>query len=177
MVKNNIHRLVLSAAFLAIGLVLPTITANIREVGNMLLPMHLPVFLCAFICGWQHAAYIGAVLPLLRCLIFGMPKLYPNAVAMSVELMSYGLICGVLFLLFKKKNAISVYASLIGAMIGGRIIWSCLSALLYSLLGAPKTLAFFFTRGVVEAVPGLILQLTLIPAIVLVLQRVLKAKN
>lgn len=177
MVKNKVHRLVLTAMFLAIGLVLPSITGQIREIGNMLLPMHLPVFLCAYICGWQYAAYIGAILPLMRCLIFGMPKLYPNAVAMSVELLSYGLICGVIFLAFKKKNAISVYASLIGAMIGGRIIWSCLSAVLYSLLGAPKTLEFFFARGVVEAVPGIILQLVLIPAIVLVLQKVLKEKN
>ena len=174
MVKNKIHNLVLTAMFLAIGLVLPSITGQIREIGNMLLPMHLPVFLCAFICGWQYAAYIGAVLPLLRCLIFGMPKLYPNAVAMSVELLSYGLICGVLFLLFKKKNAISVYASLVGAMIGGRIIWGCLSAILYYFLGAPKTFGFFVTRGIVEAVPGIILQLVLIPTIILILQRVKK---
>lgn len=174
MTKQRIHKMVLTAMFLAIGFVLPTITMQIREIGNMLLPMHIPVLLCSFLCGPYYAAMIGLLLPIMRSLVFSMPVFYPNAVAMSVELLSYALICGLVFGMFKKKNLISIYVSLITAMIGGRIIWGCLSAVLYYFLGAPKTFGFFIARSVVEAVPGIILQLLLIPAIVMLVSKIRK---
>ena len=51
--SKRIHSLVLSALFLALGLVLPFFTGQIPQIGSMLLPMHIPVFLCGLICGWQ----------------------------------------------------------------------------------------------------------------------------
>ena len=55
--KENkpVVKLTLSAMFLAIGLVLPFFTGQIPQIGNMLLPMHIPVLLCGLICGWQWA--------------------------------------------------------------------------------------------------------------------------
>ena len=44
--KQNIKNTVLAAMFLAIGLVLPFLTGQIPRIGSMLLPMHIPVFLC-----------------------------------------------------------------------------------------------------------------------------------
>lgn len=172
--KKEIHRLVLAAMLLAIGLILPSVTGQIREIGNMLLPMHIPVLLCAFLCDWRYASFIGAALPFLRSLIFGMPKLYPNAVAMAVELLCYGLICGLIYAAFKKRNIFTIYLSLICAMIGGRVVWGFFSALLYSLLGAPKTFEFFFGRAVIEGIPGIILQLVLIPSVVIIIQKARK---
>ena len=55
--NQSLRNLLLAAMFLAIGLVLPFFTGQIKEIGNMLLPMHLPVFLCALICGWQYGAF------------------------------------------------------------------------------------------------------------------------
>ena len=46
MKRSDIYRLVLAALFLAVGIVLPFLTMQVKEIGNMLLPMHLPVFLC-----------------------------------------------------------------------------------------------------------------------------------
>lgn len=63
-------KMTLSAMFLAIGMVLPFLTGQIPQVGNMMLPMHIPVLLCGLICGWQYGAVLGFVLPLLRYLIF-----------------------------------------------------------------------------------------------------------
>ena len=83
-------KMTLSAMFLAIGMVLPFLTGQIPEVGNMMLPMHIPVLLCGLICGWQYGAVLGFVLPLLRYLIFGMPVLFPTGTAMTFELMTYG---------------------------------------------------------------------------------------
>lgn len=69
--KNQIYDLVLAAMFLAIGIVLPFFTGQIPQIGSMLLPMHLPVFICGLICGWQYGLIIGFILPLLRMTLFG----------------------------------------------------------------------------------------------------------
>ncbi len=82
---------------LALGLILPLVTGNIPRVGNMLLPMHLPVFLGGLLLGWQYGLILGAVLPLMRSLLFGMPPLYPVALAMTFELATYGAVAGALY--------------------------------------------------------------------------------
>ena len=92
---SPVRALVLSAMFLALGLVLPFFTGQIPQVGSMLLPMHLPVFLCGLICGWQYGAAVGFVTPLLRMSLFGMPPLL-TAVAMAFELAAYGGVAGFL---------------------------------------------------------------------------------
>ena len=83
--KTNVHNLVLAAMFLALALVLPFLTGQIPQIGGMLLPMHLPVFLCGLICGWRYGAVVGFVAPLMRMALFGMPPLVA-AVAMAFEL-------------------------------------------------------------------------------------------
>lgn len=91
--KTNVHNLVLAAMFLALALVLPFLTGQIPQIGGMLLPMHLPVFLCGLICGWRYGAVVGFVAPLMRMALFGMPPLVA-AVAMAFELAAYGGIAG-----------------------------------------------------------------------------------
>lgn len=93
-VKNYIWNLVLSAMFMAIGLVLPFFTGQIPQIGRMLLPMHLPVLLCGLICGWQYGGVVGFVLPLLRYVMFGMPPIFPTGLAMAFEMAAYGMIAG-----------------------------------------------------------------------------------
>ena len=63
---TKIKNLTFSAMFLALGMVLPFLTGQIPQIGNMLLPMHIPVLLCGLICGWQYGALVGLILPLLR---------------------------------------------------------------------------------------------------------------
>ena len=84
--KETTKKLTWSAMFIALGLVLPFLTGQIPQFGNMLLPMHIPVILCGLICGWRYGAIVGFVLPLLRYALFGMPVLFPTGIAMSFEL-------------------------------------------------------------------------------------------
>ncbi|MDD3213563.1 MAG: ECF transporter S component [Eubacteriales bacterium] len=171
MQKNNVYRLTLSALFLALALVLPFLTGQIPQLGSALLPMHLPVLLCGFICGWPWGLAVGFIAPLLRTLLFGMPPLMPTAIAMAFELAAYGAFSGLLYERLNKNTA-QVYVSLIGAMLIGRVVWGLVSLVLYGLFLQKAFTAVIFVAGAfINAWPGILAQLVLVPLIVLALQR------
>ena len=160
--KNlKVKRLVLSAMLLAVGVVLPMLTSQIKEIGDTLLPMHIPVLLCGFICSWKYGGAVGLILPFIRSLIFSMPPLYPNAVWMALELMTYGIVAGLVYSQTRKK-----YMSLIVAMLSGRIVWGIAKAVLLGVAGKSFTISAFITGGFVDAIPGIVIQLVLIPLII-----------
>lgn len=163
-------KLVLSAFFMALGIVLPFLTGQIQQIGNMLLPMHIPVMLCGFLCGWQYGLAVGFVTPLLRSMVFGMPPLMPTAAAMAVELAVYGLVTGLLYRKLPKKT-ICLYVSLLGAMIAGRIAWGIVGIPLYGMAGGGFSTQIFFAGAFFNAIPGIILQIVLIPIIMMALTR------
>lgn len=173
MKKEKILKIVYSALFLAIGLVLPLLTAQIKEIGDTLLPMHLPVLLCGFLCGWGWGGTVGLLLPFLRSLLFGMPPIYPNAVWMALELLTYGLVVGFLYARRRRPHIGYAYFCLICAMLAGRIVWGCAKAVLLGLGGKAFTVSAFFIGGFADALPGIILQLLLIPVTVKLLERLI----
>ena len=168
--KNGIKNMVLSAMFLAVALVLPLLTGQIPEMGNMLCPMHLPILLCGFICGPWYAMGIGLIAPILRFFIFGMPPIVPKGIPMSLELATYGLVVGLLYKLLPKKKK-NVYVSLIVAMLAGRVVWGIAKTVLMGLGKIEFGWKFFLTDGFVEAVPGIILQIILIPVLVFAINK------
>ena len=170
---SKTKKLVLTAMFVALGMVLPFLTGQIKEIGDSLLPMHFVIMLCGFICGWQYGAASGLVLPFLRSFAFGMPPLFPNCVWMSLELATYGLVTGLMFKAFSKKDIKATVISLIVAMISGRIVWGVAKVVLMGIAGKSFTVAMFITGGFVDAIPGIIIQLVLIPIIV---NRILNGK-
>ena len=95
---------------------LPFLTMQIPAVGSMLLPMHIPVLLCGFFCGWRYGLIVGVVAPLLRSVLFGMPPMFPTAAAMAFELAAYGALTGLLFQRFPKKAGY-IYATMLISMI------------------------------------------------------------
>ena len=138
----------------------------------MLLPMHLPVMLCGLICGWRYGMLAGATLPVMRSLVFGMPAFYPNALSMAFELATYGLIIGLVYhVVLKKRNIGCVYIAYLAALPCGRIVWGIVQAFLLDLGGSRLTVTAFITSAVVTAIPGILLQLLLIPTIMLVLRK------
>jgi thiamine transporter ThiT len=170
--KNQyVKRLCLAAMFLAIGLVLPLFTGQIKEIGDSLLPMHLPVFLCGLICGWKYGGAVGLILPFLRSVTFGMPPLYPNAVWMALELATYGLVIGLLFSRKKEYSRVYLLVCLVISMLSGRVVWGVTKAVLLGVAGKPFGLEAFLVGGFADAVPGLILQFILIPLIMEVVYR------
>ncbi len=168
----RIQKLVIAAVCLALCMVLPFLTGQIPEIGSMLSPMHIPVLLCGFICGPAWAAVVGAIAPLLRFALFGMPPLFPMGVAMCVELATYGTVSGALYHLLPRKP-IHVYVSLIIAMLAGRIVWGIVRVVLSGVSGAAFTWAAFMAGAFTQAIPGIILHIVLIPVIVLALQKAL----
>lgn len=166
-----VQNLVLSAMFLALGLVLPFVTGQIPEIGSMLLPMHIPVLLCGLICGWPYGAAVGFILPPLRYVLFGMPPIFPNGVAMAFELMTYGLLSGLLYSRARWHCVISLYRCLIAAMIGGRVVWGVVRVLLTGVASEPFTWQMFLSGAFLTAIPGIILQLVFIPAMMVALDR------
>ena len=92
-----IRRMVTTAVCLALCMVLPFLTGQIPQIGSALSPMHIPVLLAGFLCGPWWAMAVGAVAPLLRFALFGMPPIFPTGVAMCFELAAYGLVSGLLY--------------------------------------------------------------------------------
>ena len=168
----RIQKLVISAVCLALCMVLPFLTGQIPEIGSMLCPMHIPVLLCGFICGPAWAAVVGAIAPLLRFALFGMPPLFPTGVAMCVELATYGAVSGALYHALPRKP-LHVYVSLIAAMLAGRIVWGIVQVVLAGVSGSAFTWAAFMAGAFTQAIPGIILHIVLIPVIVMALQKAL----
>jgi riboflavin transporter FmnP len=168
---KSTKKIVLSAMFLALGLVLPFLTMQIGTLGQVLLPMHYPVFLAAFVCGPSYAAVIGFICPLLRSALFGMPPLVPTALAMAFELMTYGLITGLVFQKQKNGSLKAVYIALIAGMLAGRVVWGLAMMIILGVQGSDFTMAAFLSGAFTTALPGIVIQLILIPLIVKALQK------
>ncbi len=168
--KNNVRllKMVLAAFFLALTYVMPFLTGQIPEIGSMLCPMHIPVLLCGFLCGWQWGMTVGFTAPLFRALTLGMPPLFPVAVCMAFELASYGLVSGLMHKYLPKKKPY-VYASLITAMLAGRLVWGAAMFVALSADGGAFTFSAFLAGAITNAVPGIILQIVIIPFAVMIL--------
>ena len=157
----QIRKLTYAALYLAIAMVLPFVTGQIPEIGSMLCPMHIPALLCGFMCGWPWGLAVGFIAPLLRSVIFGMPAMFPGAVAMAFELAVYGGMAGLLYRLLPRKKW-AVYAVLILSMIAGRVVWGAVRVIL---------------AGLTNAIPGIIMHIVLIPVLVIVMERAGLALN
>lgn len=168
--RTSTLNMVLAAMFLALGIVMPFITGQIPEVGSMLLPMHLPVLICGFVCGWKYGLAVGFVVPLLRSVMFGMPPLMPTATCMAFELAAYGACTGLLYAALPKNN-VSVYVSLLGAMAIGRIVWGAVSMVVYGVMGNAFSMQMFMAGAFLNAVPGIVMQIVLIPVIIMAMKK------
>ena len=168
--RNNTRDLILAALCLALAMLLPFLTGQIQTLGNMLCPMHIPVLLCAYICGYRWAAAVGFISPLLRYAIFGMPPIMPAGVSMAFELLTYGMVAGLLYEKLK-KNTLNIYVSLIISMISGRVVWGIARLIISGVTGTEFTWQLFIGGAVLQAVPGIILHILLIPIIVMALRR------
>lgn len=165
----QVRKLALTSMFIAIGLVLPFFTGQIKQIGNMLLPMHLPVLLCGLICGPWYGLVSGLVTPVLRSALFSVPPMFPTAAAMSIELGTYALVIGLMYGHSKWKCLISLYRSMIAAMVSGRLVWGLVMMVFAGLGGTEFSMKMFLAGAVLNAVPGIIIQLVLVPAIMIAL--------
>lgn len=167
--KLLLRHLTCAAMCLALCLYLPFLTGQIPQIGRALSPMHIPVLLAGFLCGPWWAMVVGLAAPMLRHSLFLMPPLV-TAFAMSFELAAYGLFSGLLYRLLPKKT-VNIYVSLIGAMILGRIVWGIAMVVISGVSGSAFTWSAFIAGALLNAVPGIILHIVLIPILVMALKR------
>lgn len=165
MIGHKTNTLTLSAIFLALACILSFFTGQIPKVGNMLCPMHIPILLCGFFCGPLWGMAVGIMAPMLRSFILGMPVMFPTAICMAFELAAYGFITGFLYKYLPRKKSF-VYLSLVAAMIIGRIVWGLAMLICVSLEGNSFGWTAFISTAVITAIPGIVLQLVLVPAVV-----------
>ncbi len=163
--------LTLSALFIALGLVLPLLTGQLKALGNAFLPMHLPVLLCGLIVGHWHGLVVGLILPILRHFTFGMPPLYPTAISMAFELATYGFVVGFVYKNSRWKCVIALYESLAIAMILGRVVWGIVQMTLLGVSGQVFTFQMFMAGAFLNAMPGIVFQLIFIPSLMLALHK------
>ena len=168
--RNQIRRLTLTAMFIALGYLLPFLTGQIPQFGAMLSPMHIPALLCGFVCGWQYGLVAGAIMPLLRSATLGLPPMFPTAVAMAFELAAYGCAAGLLYRALPKHIAF-VYVTLVLSMLIGRAVWGLASAVLMMGTENVFTTQAFLAGAFINAWPGIILHILVIPPVVLGLRR------
>lgn len=166
--QNNLLKMTLAGLFLALAYVMPFLTGQIPEVGAMLCPLHIPVILCGFICGWPWGLAVGFIAPLFRSFILGMPPLFPTAVCMAFELATYGAVTGWLHEHLPRKKS-SIYGSLLTAMVAGRIVWGAAMYICLGISGGSFTFAAFVAGAFTNAIPGIIVQIVLIPILVMIL--------
>ncbi len=166
---SKTKQIVLTGLFIALGLVLPMAFHSIPNAGSIFLPMHIPVLLCGLVCGPWFGLGCGALTPLLSSVVTGMP---PAAIlpGMLCELAVYGLTAGLLmrFLPIANRPA-HLYVSLIGAMLAGRVVSGIVNALIFRV--GQYSMQIWLTASFVTALPGIAIQIVLIPIIALALQK------
>lgn len=167
--KISVKKLVFAALCLALCIVLPFLTGQIPQIGGMLSPMHIPVLLCGFVCGWPYALVVGLIAPLLRHVMFGMPPIM-TALVMTFELAAYGAFAGIFYKLLPKKTAY-IYVALVLAMLAGRVVYGLASLVILGVSGSAFTFQAFLAGAFITAWPGIICHIVLIPLIVIALKK------
>ncbi len=166
--QNPTINLALAAMFLALTFVMPFLTGQVPQIGSMLCPMHIPVILCGYICSAPWGLAVGFIAPLLRSFTLGMPPLFPTAFAMSFELAVYGFMSGFLYRVLPKKK-INIYVSLVLSMVAGRLVWGIVQFCFMGLDATRFGLSAFWAGAVANALPGIAVQIVLIPIIVMLI--------
>jgi len=167
--NKRLRKLVYSAMFLALAFVLPFLTGNNPQLGNILSLMHLPVLLCGFVCGWPWGLLVGLFAPLLRSFTLGAPPLL-IAIPMAFELAVYGFASGLLYKLLPKKIGF-YYLDLISAMLLGRLVWGVGKFVIGGIQNTDFGFAAFWAGAVVNALPAIAIQIALIPPLILVFKK------
>lgn len=176
-IGSPLRKLTFSAMFLALALVLPFLTGQIPQVGALLSPMHIPAFLCGLVCGPLWGGVVGFVSPLLRFVLFSMPPVMA-AIPMAFELAAYGAAAGLLYRVFDKiigKKVSSLYAALVIAMLGGRVVNALVKSAVLGMSGSEFSLVVIFIELFTGTWAGILVQLVVIPPLVVLLERFVKS--
>lgn len=167
---SSVKRACICSFCIALCYVLP-LAFHALAIGSVFSPMHIPVLLCGLVCGWPYGAFCGIAGPIISSLLSGMPSTV-QLVYMIPELCAYGLLSGLLLRLIHTRHFYAdLYLAIVPAMVLGRIVGGVARALFYFSTAQAYSVALWASAYVVETLPGAIVQLLLLPALVLVLTK------
>lgn len=171
-VKLGPRRISFIALYLALTIILPVAFHQFGVAGRIFLPMHIPVLLCGFTIGATAGAIVGLLAPVLSHLLTGMPPLYAVPL-MTLELPLYGIVAGLAY----KKMGMNIYLSLLIAMVIGRLAFALGLVILGLFIELPYGPVQFFAAGgaAITGIPGIILQIIIIPPLVAAIKRAQRA--
>lgn len=160
--RNNVKRLIIAGLLLAIGIIVPMIFHTTGIPGTIFLPMHISVLIGGFLLPPYLALLLGMLTPILNSLIVGMPPLFPMAIIMVFELGIYGLVTSILY----RKLKLPSVVALIVSMVAGRIMAGIVVFILAAFFAIKMDPMTFIIGGVTTGIPGIIIQLILIPSLI-----------
>ncbi len=179
---SAIKKSMITAVCLALCVVLPQAFHSIPNAGAIYCPIHIPVLLCGLICGWKYGLLCGVAGPVFSSLFTGMPAV-AYLPPMMIECAVYGAVSGVRiphFLAYagkageekepvESKTGVRLYIRLILAMLAGRVVSGIVKALIFS--PGSYTMTLWVTGYFLTSLPGIVIQLVLIPAILYMLRK------
>lgn len=166
---SNVKKSIITAVCIALCYVIPLMFHGIQNAGSIFCPMHIPVFICGLICGWQYGLLCGIAGPALSSALSSMP---PVAIlpSMMVELAAYGTASGLMMKLVRTKSTYAdLYISLIVAIVCGRVLAGLAKALIFAR--GSYSMSAWIAGSVVTSWPGTVIQLVFIPTIVFALMK------
>lgn len=166
---TSVKRSIICAVCIALCYILPLFFHGIQNAGSIFSPMHIPVFICGLICGWQYGLFCGIAGPAISSALTGMPPiaLLPS---MMVELALYGLIAGLMIRLVRTGRTFAdLYISLTVAIIIGRIAAGAARAFIFAK--GTYSLAMWISAYVITSWPGTLIQFVFIPMIIMALMK------
>ncbi|MBP1745325.1 MAG: transporter component [Firmicutes bacterium] len=169
-IKNTTQEIVLGGLLLASGVILPMVFHVFGMTGPIFLPMHIPVLIAGFLLSPQLALIVGILTPLLSSIFTGMPVMFPIAVIMAFELGVYALAASIAV----RKLNLSTVPSLLIAMLSGRFAAGISVALLVQLFGIKMNALIYLKGAVITGIPGILLQLVMVPILVIAIRKYLK---
>ena len=165
-------RITVMAMLLALGLVLPYAFHGIPKGGMLFSPLHMPSLIGGLLLGPVEGAVVGVLCPVLNSMITGMPQ-GNTLVAMCFELPVYAIVTGIMMCVLKnQKDGIKIYASLMIAMLLGRVAGGIVQAFILGF--SNYSLRMWATGYFVSAFPGIVMHLLVIPPVCMALKKVMK---
>lgn len=168
--NKEVKKIVLAGLFLSIGIILPPLVGGL---GPVVSPIHFPVILCGLLLGWKYGLIVGLITPpLVSAMWGGQLPMFPIALIMSFECAAYGFLSGFIYKkiqLFKNQLK-NLYFALIVSMIMGRIVYLLVIGFLFLIGVSVQSFTFYIGALFVTSLPGIILQILVIPPIVLVIE-------
>jgi hypothetical protein len=150
----------------ALAIALP-IVFHAVGLGRAFLPMYLPILALGLLAEWPVAGAVGVAAPLLSAVLTGMPPLAPpTAVLMSAELLTLGMTASL-----ARRWGLGVWPAAVIALVTTRAVGVAFLAVLGGAIGLQQGLREYLLASLLISWPGIALQLTIVPAAVVAIEK------